>query len=99
MDVYVGMDISLRSTHVCLVNTAGEVLQEGSARSEVVALEAYLRQHTRKYSIQRIVFETGQLSTVLFHGLAQAGWSVACIDARHAHGVLQAQPVKTEVMS
>lgn len=96
MDVYIGMDISLHSTHVCMVNAAGEVLQEGSARSEVSELDAYLRTHTRSFAVRRIVFETGQLSTILFHGLAQAGWVVACIDARHAHGVLQTQRVKTD---
>lgn len=96
MDVYIGMDISLQATHVCLVNAEGAVLQEGSAHSEVAALDAYLRQQMRRFTVQRIVFETGQLSTSLFHGLAQAGWPVACIDARHAHGVLRTQRVKTD---
>ena len=42
------------------------------------------------------MFETGQLSTHLYHGLKAAGFPVVCIDARHAHGTLKAQRVKTD---
>ena len=49
----------------------------------------------KTYRFSRIVFETGQLSTHFYHGL-RASWPVICIDARHAHGTLKAQRVKTD---
>jgi transposase len=54
-----------------------------------------LRTHGKQWSIKRIVFETGQLSTHFYHGLRES-WPVVCIDARHAHGTLKAQRVKTD---
>jgi transposase len=48
------------------------------------------------WTIGRIVFETGQLSTHFYHGLQAAGFPVVCIDARHAHGTLKAQRIKTD---
>ncbi|HTU20749.1 MAG TPA: IS110 family transposase [Gemmataceae bacterium] len=46
--------------------------------------------------IRHRFLETGQLSTHLYHGLKAAGFPVICIDARHAHGTLKAQQVKTD---
>jgi transposase len=72
------------------------MIWEGSAPSEVSALAQCIEQHGGEWKIQRLVFETGQLSTMLFHGLRAAGLPVVCIDARHAHGMLKAQRIKTD---
>jgi transposase len=96
MNVYIGLDISLQMTHVCVVDREGKIMQEGIAGSDVAALDAWLRAHGAGWTIQRIVFETGQLSTHLYHGLKAAGFPIVCIDARHAHGTLKAQRVKTD---
>jgi transposase len=96
MDVYIGMDISLQTTHICVVDGEGNRLREGSAASEVAAIDAWLRTQGKQWTMQRIVFETGQLSGALYHGLRTAGWPVVCIDARHAHGALKSQRVKTD---
>jgi transposase len=96
MDVYIGMDISLQTTHLCAVDRDGNLIWEGSAPSEVSALTQRVKEHGGEWEIKRLVFETGQLSTMLFHGLKAAGLPVVCIDARHAHGMLKAQRVKTD---
>jgi len=96
MDVYIGFDISLQTTHVCAVDNEGKITQEGIAASDVSSLDNWLRTHGKDWTIKRIVFETGQLSTHLYHGLKEAGFSVVCIDARHAHGTLKAQRIKTD---
>jgi transposase len=95
MDVYIGFDISLQSTHICVVDESGLLVREGVALSEAPALDSWLKQHGRDWTIRRIVFETGQLSAFLYHGLRPA-WPVICIDARHAHGTLKAQRVKND---
>jgi len=96
MDVYIGFDISLQTTHVCVVDNEGKTAREGIAASELDALATWLRTHGKDWTLKRIVFETGQLSTHLYHGLKAAGFPVVCIDARHAHGTLKAQRVKTD---
>ncbi len=95
MDIYIGFDISLQSTHICAVNSDGNLVREGTAPSEVEALHAWLHEHGKSWQVKRIVFETGQLSTHFYHGLRSA-WPVICIDARHAHGTLKAQRIKTD---
>lgn len=95
MDAFIGLDISLQSTHICAVDLEGTLIKEGTAASEVDALHAWLRQHGTDWTIKRIVFETGQLSTHFYHGL-RPSWPAICIDARHAHGTLQAQRMKTD---
>jgi transposase len=95
MDVFIGLDVSLQSTHLCVVDSDGKVIQEGVALSEIHELDQWLRTHAGKWTIKRIVFETGQLSTHLHQGL-RPSWPVVCIDARHAHGTLKAQRVKTD---
>ena len=95
MEVYIGFDISLQSTSVCIVDSEGNRVREAVVPSDVSALDTWLRTHGKEWSIKRIVFETGQLSTHFYHGL-RASWPVICIDARHAHGTLKAQRVKTD---
>src|SRR5437588_11490911 len=96
MDVYNGMDISLQTTHLCVVDSEGGKVREGNTASEVSALEAWLGKHCRDMAIRCMVFETGQLSTHLYHGLKAMGFPVECIDARHAHGTVKAQRSKTD---
>ena len=95
MDVFIGFDISLQSTHICVVDNDGNKVREGVVPSDVPALDTWLRTHAPQWAIKRIVFETGQLSTHFYHGL-RPSWPVVCIDARHAHGTLKAQRVKTD---
>ena len=95
MEVFIGFDISLQSTHVCTVDSHGNIVREGVAASDIDALDSWLRNNSRDWTIQRIVFETGQLSTHFYHGL-RASWPVTCIDARHANGTLKAQRIKTD---
>jgi len=95
MQAFIGFDISLQSTHVCVVDNEGNVVREGVVPSDVSALDIWLRTHSKKWAIKRIVFETGQLSTHFYHGL-RPSWPVTCIDARHAHGTLKAQRIKTD---
>lgn len=95
MDVYIGLDISLQSTHACVVDGKGNLVREGVEGSDVAALDSWLRRHGQDWTIQRIVFETGQLSAYLYHGL-RPSWPVICIDARHAHGTLKAQRIKND---
>ena len=70
MQVFIGFDISLQSTHVCAGRSRRQHRQGGSRSSlDVSALDIWLRTHGKLWEIKRIVFETGQLSTYFYHGL------------------------------
>jgi len=86
----------LQTTHVCVVDKDGNQMHEGSALSEAAALELYINKHCKSWNIHRIVFATGQLSAHFFHRLKASGLPIVCIDARHAHGVLKAQRIKSD---
>lgn len=47
--------------------------------------------------LARVVLETGQLSTFLYHGLVERGLPVICICARHAKPFLSTQVNKSDV--
>ena len=97
MDVYIGLDISLKITHACVVDTDGRPIEEGVAASDPHAIDTWIRSRSDdgNWAVRRVVFETGQLSTHFHHELRET-WPVTCIDARHANATLKAQRNKTD---
>ena len=94
MTSYAGLDVSQQETQICVVDASGTVLWTGKARSEPAALAAELRQ--RAPGLVRAVLESGALSGWLCGGLAEAGLSAVCIDARAAYGALKQRRAKTD---
>jgi transposase len=93
MDVYIGLDISLKTTHVCVVDSDGRPVDEGIAASDPDAVDTWIssRSEHSGWAVCRIVFETGH-----FHQELRDAWPVTCIDARHANATLKAQRNKTD---
>jgi transposase len=82
MKQYVGLDVSQKETAVCVVDESGKVMFQGKVRSDPGALAQALRK--RAPHAERIGFETGAMSSWLWHELKRVGLPVVCIDARHA---------------
>ena len=82
MEQYVGLDVSLKETSICVVDERGEILCEGSVISEPEAIADFIK--TKAPHAKRIGLETGPTSTWLWHELRALGLPVICIDARHA---------------
>ena len=91
---YVGLDVSLETTSVCVVDEAGVVVWRGKCASEPVAIAETLAE--RAPGMVRAGLETGQLSTWLTLGLRRRGLAVVCLDARHAKAALSLQINKTD---
>src|SRR6185437_4692402 len=70
--------------HVC--STKRDTL---SMRAPPNPIQARCRK--RAPSADRIGFETGAMSSWLWHELRRVGLSVVCVDARHAHAALNRQ--------
>lgn len=94
MEQYVGLDVSLKETWICVMDASGRIVCEGKVVSEVAAIAAFLEANAPR--ARRIGLETGPLTTWLWHGLRGLGFAVICICARHAKPFLKTRVNKTD---
>jgi transposase len=95
MTIYAGLDVSDKSTHICVVDAEGSILRRDVVASDPDVLAKWLKRHTPP--VRRVVLETGPLSTFLYHGLVERALPVVCICARHAKKALSARVNKSDV--
>ena len=86
MDYFAGLDISMDDTHVCVLDREGVVVRESKTESTAQAIAGELAEAP---SCRRIVFETGRMAPILFHGLSQLGLPVVCVESRQAYQALK----------
>src|SRR5271170_6092420 len=94
MERYIGLDVSLKQTSICVVNQAGAIVQEGVVDSDPEAIAAFVK--SKAPGTVRIGLETGPTTTWLWTELKRFGLPVICIDARHAKAVLKMQINKSD---
>jgi transposase len=94
MQHYVGLDLSVKETSVCIVDKAGKVIREVKIATEPVAILAVLTEEA--LAIERIGLEAGPLSQWLYSALAEAGLPVICVETRHMKAALSAQINKSD---
>lgn len=94
MTHYVGLDVSVKLTAVCIVDGGGTVVRETALCTEPSSLAAFLQ--GTDLEIVRIGLEAGPLSAWLHDGLAAAGLPVVCVEARHMQTALSAMRNKTD---
>jgi transposase len=92
--VYAGLDVSDKSTHICVVDEAGAIAWRGACATDPQVLAETLGRQCP--DVSRVVLETGALSTFLYHGLIERGVPAECICARHAKGVLSVRVNKSD---
>lgn len=95
MTIYAGLDVSDKTTHICVVDAEGLVIRRDVVASDPDVLARWLTRHAK--GLVRVVLETGPLSTFLYHGLIERGVPVICICARHAKRALSARLHKSDV--
>ena len=98
-EVYAGLDVSDKLTHVCVVDGTGAVLWAGACATDPDVIARTLKTRTPKRGakgLARVVLETGSLSAFLYHGLVERGVPAICVCARHAKGVLSARVNKSD---
>lgn len=94
MKQYVGLDVSMEETSVCVIDEEGTTVWEGSIASDPAAIVRMLHRHAAHAA--KVGLETGPTSTWLWHELRNAGVPVVCIDARHAQAALSMRLNKTD---
>ena len=87
MEHYVGLDVSLKLTEICIVDRTGKIEREGVVASEPETIAAFIKAYAP--NVVRIGLETGPTSTWLWTELNKMGLPVICIDARHAKAALK----------
>ena len=94
MEHYVGLDVSLKLTAICIVDRTGKIEREGVVASDPEAIAAFIKLHAPH--VVRIGLESGATSTWLWTELNKMGLPVICIDARHAKAALKMQINKSD---
>jgi transposase len=94
MKHYAGIDVSLESASVCVVDERGLIVREGKVASEPEALIGWLVKAGAK--VELVGLEAGPLSQWLHAGLSQAGLKVELLETRHVRAAFKAMSVKTD---
>lgn len=94
MKYFVGLDVSVRETSVCIIDDSGKIVREEKVPSHPHDLSSKLV--ATGLHLERVGLEAGPLSQWLFDGLAAAGLPVICIETRHTKAFLKAQVNKTD---
>lgn len=94
MEQYVGLDVSQKETAICVIDSAGARLWEGTCRSTPEAIASVLQK--RAPTVTRVGMETGPLAVWHWHALKQVGVPLVCLHARQAKAALALQANKTD---
>lgn len=93
MKLFMGLDVSLARTAVCVINEHGKVVKEAQVLSDPQAIIDFA--NTLEGSVAIIGLEAGALSQWLHRVLANARLEVVLMEARQVKGALKAMPIKT----
>jgi transposase len=88
---FVGLDVSVKETSVCVVDDAGKVILEQKVPTEPADIIALLT--SLGVSFCRIGIEAGPLSQWLVNALTVADLPVICVETRHMKALLTAQQI------
>jgi transposase len=94
MTYFAGLDVSLRSTHICVIDDEGGLLTEGKTDSEVADIITFLDE--LNVEINQVGLEAGTLTQYLTYGLQFAGYEIVCMEARQVKAALSAMRNKTD---
>ena len=94
MEHYAGIDVSLESSSLCVVDATGRIVREAKIASEPEALVGWF--HHFGIQLTRIGLEAGPLSQWLYAAMRDAGLAVELLETRHVRDAFKAMPVKSD---
>lgn len=94
MSHYVGLDISMKETVICIVNDKGVTIHRGKTKTDPEKIAYHLRKTGLK--IEKIGLESGSLSHWLVNELRSPDLPAVCIDARKMSAFLSVRVNKTD---
>jgi hypothetical protein len=94
MTHYAGIDVSLETSSICIVDAQGAIQREFKVESEPEVMVAALV--GSGFALSRIGLEAGPLSQWFHAGLAKAGLPVVLLETRQLRATTKAMPIKTD---
>src|SRR4051812_15815117 len=94
MEHYAGIDVSLESASLCVVDARGRIVREAKVASEPEMLIGWFSR--LGLTVTRIGLEAGPLSQWLYAAMRDAGLAVELLETRHVRDAFKAMPVKTD---
>lgn len=94
MRLFIGLDVSLAKTAICVVSEHGRIVKEAEVASEPEAIVRFAGE--LEGTIAAIGLEAGPLSQWLHRHLSEAGLDVVLMETRQVKGALKAMPIKTD---
>ena len=94
MTYYAGIDVSLESSSVCVVDATGKIVREAKVASEPEELIGWFG--ALGLALERIGLEAGPLSQWLYAAMRQTGLAVELLETRHVRDAFKAMPVKSD---
>lgn len=94
MDHYAGIDVSVKSCAICVMDANGKIVREGTVESEPAALIAWFR--SLPSAPVRIGLEAGPLSQWLYAAMREAGLAVELLETRQLKEAFKTMPMKTD---
>src|SRR5210317_1809987 len=91
---HAGIDVSLRTVNICVVDDDGALVAETKLPSDIQAIIAYLDE--LELDIGAVGLEAGTLARYLPYGLQAADFNVVCMEARQVKAALSAMRNKTD---
>jgi transposase len=94
MKYYTGLDISMKTTSVCVINQEGKKMFEEVVDTDPDAIVEVLRK--TKLSMEKIAIESGSISHWLMKELQDRELNMVCIDSRKMASILSTKINKTD---
>jgi transposase len=92
MEHFAGLDVSLETTTICVIDDQGGVVFEGSVATDSDAIAAALAPHAPR----SVGLEAGPMSEWLHTGLTHHGVETVLMETRQVRAALKASQVKTD---
>lgn len=94
MKYFVGLDVSMKKTSVCIVTEQGKIVHESVEKTDPHILADTILKTDLK--IELVGFESGSLSHYLTQGFKERALPAVCIDARKMSAILSVRVNKTD---
>lgn len=94
MKYYTGLDVSMKTTSICIVSQEGRVVYESEVASQPKDIAAALK--STKLPIENVAIESGSITHWLVNELKKVGLPVISIDSRKMSKVLSININKTD---
>lgn len=80
MKYYIGLDVSMKTTSICIIDQHGSIVFEENVATDPATINAAIK--STKVDIEKVAIESGSISHWLVQELRNKGLSIICIDSR-----------------